>query len=171
MAFGGLLIWAASALCNDVAAAEAQSSPFTDARCAFSADYPGGMPAPAIKNTTEATTADITGPGYRISYACIASANAPIPLLEGHALYDRLTSIAGSLGVSGAKVTTPVSPAASCGLIEAPAAAGRSGKTRTQFCYGPLGYLIVETASDGSPAAEQAVSAVLASIAARPANS
>ena len=159
------LLFSFSGTAISPAAATDAGSPFRDERCPFSARFANGL-TPKLGSAPNATSAETSATGYRFSYACIANPNAvPAAPLEGQALHDRLSGLAQSLGMRGAKVTVPASPARSCGLIEGQTdAGGKTIKTRTEFCYGPRAYFIVETSSDGALASEAAVQSVLDSI-------
>jgi hypothetical protein len=111
-------------------------------------------------------TTSVVAEGVRISAACIPNPGGSSPPLEGKALYDHLSRLAGALRVRDAIVRVPVAPAPSCGLIEG-STAPNGMSVKTEFCYGPNGYLIVETTTDRSARAEDAASVVLASIAQR----
>ena len=132
------LLFSFSGTAISPAAATDAGSPFRDERCPFSARFANGL-TPKLGSAPNATSAETSATGYRISYACIANPNAvPAAPLEGQALHDRLSGLAQSLGMRGAKVTVPASPARSCGLIEGQTdAGGKTIKTRTEFCYGP----------------------------------
>ena len=118
------------------------------------------------------TTASVLGQGFRFSAACIPNPTAaPSSPFEGRALRDRLAMLASALAVNQPTIVVPVPPAATCGLIQGTIAPGGViTRVRTQFCYGPSGYLIVETTTDGSGGADEAASAVLAAIALRAEN-
>src|SRR5262249_15456921 len=122
---------------------------------------------PVNSSVPGATTTTVTGQGFRISAACIAT--PAVAVLEGTALSERLSMLAATIGVTRTSIKVPAPPAPSCGLIEGEIApSGIVNKVRTEFCFGPNGYLIVETTTDSTSGADQIVAAVLSSIAKRP---
>lgn len=145
-----------------------QISSYSDERCPFVVGFDAQM-MPTRSSLGGVMTTTALGPGLRVSAACIPNpeprASAP---LRGKALYDRLAMLAAALGVKEPVIRVPVPPAGSCGLIEGTISPGGAPtRVRTEFCYGPSAYLIVETTTDGSPHADEAVNRVLASIAPR----
>ncbi len=146
--------------------ASGQVSSYSDERCAFLVRFGADM-KPVSSRTGSVITATVIGQGFRISAACIPNPGpGASPLPEGKALYDRLATLAATLRVTDPVIRVPAPPAASCGLIEGTIAPGGvRTRVRAEFCYGPHAYLIVETTTDGSSNAEDAVTAVLASIA------
>jgi hypothetical protein len=116
-----------------------------------------------------ARTATLSRSGLSLSAACIAEPGQPTELvLDGPALNERLSMLAGTLGVIGAVVTAPTLPGASCGLIEGQKAVGDAAvHVRAKFCYAPGALFIVEASSDGSSGAEQAALAAINSVTSR----
>jgi hypothetical protein len=145
-----------------------QISSYSDQRCPFVVRFDAKM-MPASTRSDGVTTTTVLAQGLRISVACIPNPGArPSAPFEDGALHNRLAMLAAALGISQPVIRVPVPPAASCGLIEGTIAPGRvPTRVRTEFCYGPNAYLIVETTTDASPRADDAVSGVLASIAVR----
>lgn len=140
-------------------------SSYDDERCPFVVRF-GPELKPVTERAGEVVTMTALASGFRLSVACIPnpSQGSSRPL-EGEALYDRLAMLAASLGVHEPKILVPMPPAASCGLITGTIAPrGAPTRVRTEFCYGPRAYLIVETTTDGSSRAEDSASAVLNSI-------
>src|SRR5262245_10885854 len=115
---------------------------FDDRRCPYAVTFPADMAPPATVMDEQSSTAAVSGPGFRLSAACIGAQNSTP--LEGAALENHLTKLATANGLKDVKVTAPTAPGNNCGLIEGQAQSNEGmSKSRTKFCFGNAGYLIV----------------------------
>src|SRR6516164_262533 len=133
----------------------ADQTSYSDERCPFAARFGPGM-RPSVSRSGGVMTMTAAGRGFRISAACIPNPpGAGTTPLEGKALRDRLAMLAATLGVREAVIEAPAPPASSCGTVEGTITPGGvRTRVKTEFCYGPSAYLIVETTTDGSRQAE-----------------